>query len=244
MKIYKYISVAAIAGLLALPQVTTAAEEEKEKSAWKSQAELGVVVTNGNSKTSSTNAKLDTTYEKETWRHNVHAEAYSASTDLGQSAERYQLSEKTDYKFNEHDYAFGLINYDHDVFSGFEHQTTAAVGYGRRVMNRDTMTLDFEVGPGVRYFKIQEDVETKSEGVVRLAAKYFWQVSENAKFTQDLYSDIGEDLTVSKSITSLQANINTSLAMKFTVTAKHNSEVPLGTKKTDTETALTLVYSF
>ena len=45
-------------------------------------------------------------------------------------------------------------------------------------------------------------------------------------------------------MTALTAKVNTSLALKVSLTIKNNSEVPVGTEKTDTETAVTLVYSF
>lgn len=231
--------------------VTSAAVQAEDKdSAWKTKAELGYVVTSGNSETSTINAKIDATHEKETWRHNVHAEAFGASTTdtttnvETTSAERYQLSGKSDYKFNETDYAFGLINYDKDRFSGFDYQTTVAGGYGKRLLAEDDMTLDVEIGPGIRYIKDTATGVSDNEALIRLAAKYEWKVSDNSTFTEDLSSDIASDLTVTKSVTALTANINSSLAMKLTLTIKNNSLVPAGREKTDTETAVTLVYSF
>ena len=226
-----------------------AAEAEKT-SPWTSSAELGYVLTTGNSETSSVNAKLDVTHEKEKWRNNVHAEAYGASsTDKATnvettSAERYQLSGKSDYKFTEFNYIFGLVNYDKDRFSGYEYQGTLALGYGRRLLHEDDMTLDLEIGPGVRFSKLDNAPDSDSEGVLRLAAKYLWKLSDTSKFTEDLSVDAGRDLTVTKSVTALTAKVNSSLAMKLSYTVKHNSEVLAGREKTDTETAVTLVYSF
>lgn len=221
----------------------TNAEVQEAVSSWKSQAELGFVKTSGNTKTSSTNIKFDVTNEREKWRHNVHLEGYSTETDGITSAERYQFSEKSDYKFNEFDYLFFRTDYDKDRFGGFEYQATFSLGYGRRLLNKDTMTFDVEIGPGIRYSKV-EFFETEKESLLRVAAKYNWDITESSKFTQELAYDEGEELTVSKSITTLQANIQSNLAMKLTHTVKHNSVVPLGAKKTDTETAVTLVYLF
>ena len=219
-----------------------------EDPAWKSQAELGIVNTSGNSKTSTVNAKFDSTLEKDSWRHNVHAEALRTSSSSVLSANKYQASGQSDYKYNETDYAFGRINYEFDQFSGFDYQATLSGGYGKRVMNETDMTLDLEVGPGLRFFKIDPiglpPLDSDTDPFLRLAAKYSWAVSENAKFTEDLSTEIGSDLTVTKSVTGLQANINTTLAMKITFTVSNSSDVPVGSKKTDTATAVTLVYSF
>jgi len=219
-----------------------------EEQVWKSQAELGVVNTSGNSQTSTINAKINGTREEGKWRHNLQAEALRSSTSSVVSAEKYQTSGQSDYKFTETDYAFGRVNYEFVKFSGYDYQATIAGGYGKRVMNETDMTLDLEIGPGLRFFKVDPPLlpplESDSDPFLRLAGKYLWKVSENATFTEDLSTEIGSDLTVTKSVTGLKANINTTLAMKITFTATHTSDVPVGSKKTDTETAVTLVYSF
>ena len=215
-----------------------------EDSAWKSQAELGIVNTSGNSKTSTVNAKVDGTHEKDSWRHNIHAEILKTSTTGVTSAEKYQASGQSDYKFTKTDYAFGRINYENDKFSGFEYQATLSGGYGKRVMNETDMTLDLEIGPGIRFSKDTLTLTSDDEPLLRIAAKYLWKVSDTATFTEALSSEIGSDITITKSVTALQANINTTLAMKISFTVKNTSDVPVGSKKTDTETAVTLVYSF
>lgn len=229
--------------------VTANVYAEKEKSPWTSSIELGVINTTGNTKTQTTAAKADVTYEVDKWRHNGHAEAYGSSSEdvvTGKSvtsAERYLLAGKSDYKFTELDYAFGLVKLQKDLFSGFEYEYVVALGYGRKLIKQADMELDVEIGPGVRFYKVDNGVSDE-EALLRLAGKYWWAISEHSKFTQDLIVEIGEELTSTTSVTGLQANINSALAMKLTFTAKNKSEVPVGIKETDTETALTLVYNF
>ncbi len=82
------------------------------------------------------------------------------------------------------------------------------------------------------------------EGIVRLAAKYAWEVSENAAFQQLLSSEIGSESTIYRSDSSIKATINGSLSMKVALTVKYNSVVPVDRDKMDTETSVTLVYGF
>lgn len=225
-----------------------AEEKTEEASPWKISAELGLIKTTGNTVTQTSAGKLDVTYEVEKWRHNGYAEGYGTSTENDEgknivSAERYELRGKSDYKFTELDYAFGLIKLEKDRFSGFEYERTIAAGYGRKVIKQENMELDLEIGPGIRYFKV-DDTESDDEAILRLAGKYWWQITANSKFTQDLSVDIGEDITSTESITGIQANINSTLALKFTYTVRNKSEVPAGVEETDTETAMTLVYTF
>jgi len=50
--------------------------------------------------------------------------------------------------------------------------------------------------------------------------------------------------TISESLTAIKANLIGNLAMKLSYRVKHESKVPAGTAKTDTETALSLLYGF
>ena len=56
--------------------------------------------------------------------------------------------------------------------------------------------------------------------------------------------EIGEELTTTRSETSLETNIVGNLAMKLAVNVKHNSDVLPGKDKTDTESTVTVVYRF
>ena len=121
------------------------------------------------------------TYEVDKWRHNGHAEGYGSSSEdvvTGESvtsAERYLLAGKSDYKFTEHDYAFGLVKLQKDLFSGFEYEHVVALGYGRKIIKQADMELDVEIGPGVRFYKVDNGVADE-EALLRLAGKYWWAV--------------------------------------------------------------------
>jgi putative salt-induced outer membrane protein len=249
----KRYNVMLLAGLVAVTANVSAADEaeKKAKSPWKSSVELGFIKTTGNTETQTTALKADVSYEVEKWRHTGHAEGYgqeSQDETTGEtvvSAERYELIGKSDYKFTEHDYAFGQIKLKKDRFSGFEYENSASAGYGRKVIKQDDMELDLEIGPGVRFYK-PDNADSETEALLVLAGKYWWAITDNSKFTQELNFDIGEEYTESKSVTGVQANINKTLALKFTYTVRHKSDVPdpATTEKTDTEAAMTLVYNF
>jgi putative salt-induced outer membrane protein len=212
-------------------------------SEWAGSGEAGYVATSGNTDTSVLVAKVGVTNEREKWRHTLGLEALKSDDDGNTTAERYLASWQSDYKISERDYLFGRLAYEDDKFSGYDYRLTEVIGYGRRVLDTDTMTLDLEAGPGARQSKLDAD-GTDKELIFRLAGRYAWQISEHAKFTQELSSDIGQDATISKSVTALQADIMGNLAMKLSFTAKHTSDVPDDVDKTDTETAVTLVYGF
>ncbi len=77
-----------------------------------------------------------------------------------------------------------------------------------------------------------------------MAATLDWRISDSSTFGEALSIEAGEDSTISKSETTLTSQVSDSLSMKLTLLLKHNSDVPPGVDKSDTETSATLVYSF
>jgi putative salt-induced outer membrane protein len=231
-----------VVGVIAISAAATAyAETPAPDTVWKGNVEIGFVTTSGNTETESLNAKAKAETEREKWRHTVSLEALSSSDQNVTTAERYLLSGQSSYKFGNKNFMYGLVTYEDDRFSGYDYRVTESVGYGRRLIGEPTLTLDLEIGPGARQSKLDSG-ETEDELMARGAAKLLWKVSPTSKFTEDLTTEVGEDVTVTKSVTALSAKVNSSLATKLTYTVKNTSDVPPGVHKTDSEMAVTLVF--
>lgn len=241
------------------------AKDEEKKDPLIISAELGAIFTSGNTKGSTIKGKIDIQHELESWRNQylfdslyktdettttlVDADGNTREeTDTETTAERYLASAQANYLLdNEHDSLFGYASYEKDRFSGIDYRATLAAGWGHRYIPSDSSTLDFAVGPGVKREKQSESKETSNDWIIRLSADYQWEISDNARFRQTISSDFApdsEDNSFTRAETSLQTNINGSLAMKISFLVKHNSEPEEGKKSTDTETAITLVYTF
>ena len=210
---------------------------------WTAEVGLGYVKTSGNTETESLKGDIKAVKEKDKWRHSVKFEGLNSSDSGVTTAERYFLSGKSDYRFSKHGYWYVTASYDDDHFSGYDYRISESVGYGRRLLDRPGLSIDGEVGPGARQSKTDAG-ESEDEFLLRLAGNLLWKVSDNSDFTEEVFTEIGEDDTVSKSVTALTANINSSLAMKLSYTIKHTSKVPVGIDKTDTETVITIVYKY
>lgn len=214
-----------------------------DSSQWKSSAELGYVATSGNTDTETLNAKAAASTERDVWRHSVEVTALNASDSGNTTARRFTLGGQSDYKLAAPSYLFVMASYEDDKFSGYDYRMTESIGYGRRVIDDSDLKLDLEIGPGARQSK-PESGSSDNEGMIRAAGKLNWEVSETSKFAETLTIEAGEDATITKSVTSLTSQIEGNLSMKLSFTYKNTSEVPVGVDDTDTETAVTLVYSF
>ena len=214
------------------------------KAKWSGEAELGFTQTSGNTETESLNGEFTISYEQEKWRNVFNAETLSASEDGEATAERYKGSFQTDYKLSSSRYLFAGLNYEEDRFSGFDFQASASFGYGVNVIENKHFVLALELGPGLRKNKIEGTGENEEDVIARTAARLVWQISDTALFEQLISNEAGESNVITNSETSLKVNINGSLALRLSLNIKNTSEVPVDVESTDTETRVTLVYSF
>jgi len=230
---------------LALVAVTTApAWGEEPPKGFSGEAELGYVATGGNTETQNLNAKTQVGHEAERWRSEGQAEVVLASDTDGATAERYFVSAKTDRKYGARAYVFVTAKWEKDLFSGYEYRVTEALGYGYRVVATDTVTVDLEAGPGARQSRVERSGTTDTETLGRVALNAAWKATATATLSEEATSEIGQDATVTRSVTALKTQVTGKLATKVRFTVKNTSDTPPGVEATDYETAVTLVYGF
>jgi putative salt-induced outer membrane protein len=230
---------------LCLWAVSALAQEAGGPAApWSGSAELGASSTSGNTDTRSVNAKAEVLYKLDRWRHTLNGEVLFASDSGEDTAERYVAAYQADAKLSPRSYLYGAVRGEVDKFSGYDYRLSEALGYGYRLWAAgDLGYLELEGGPGMRQSQPEEGAR-EDEAILRLAAKYRHSWTATTRFSQDFLVESGEDNTYVESVTGLKVRINSALAMKLSFTAKRNSEVPAGTKKTDTLSAVNLVYDF
>lgn len=226
--------------------ISKAEDVEEDFKLWTGEIEFGYVDTSGNTEETTVKSKADISRERDAWRFNIFYDSLNAKSDGERTAEKYFYSNRLAYAYSEHNYSFVYASYDDDRFSGFDYQATVALGYGRRIYNKPDLKWDIEVGPGYRYNKY-DDTSTEDdtdELIIRAYTKFEWEMTDSSTFTQVLSTEAGDENTVSKSITALKTKINGSLSLKVSYTIKYTEEVPADKKHADTETAVTLSYSF
>lgn len=251
------------ASALLASSVVNAAEETKDFSA---EAEFGLIMTSGNTETSSYKGRADITKDLKNWKSQLILEALykedeftdeETEEDYQQTtAEKYFASLRGDYKLGkEHRALFVYGEYDDNRFSGFDYQYSVSAGYSDRLFTRDNSHFSYSVGPGYSFdkpFILDEDgniigTEEETAFIVFASIEYVYKFSEKSKFKQTVHTNYAPDSdknTKTKSVTSLTANINSSFAMKASYTVDYNTHVTEETKHADTQTAITLVYTF
>lgn len=150
---------------------------------WTGEGELGLVLARGNSDNETVNARLKLVWEREQWVNETILSAVHSSESDETTASRYVLSNKTDYTLNKTSYLAGVVRYDRDRFSGFRFQSSAAVAYGRRLIDSEAHRLRVEIGPGLKYAESRATGESTSEAMLRGYTQYTWVMSTTANLT-------------------------------------------------------------
>ena len=204
---------------------------------------FGYLGTSGNSESSSVNAATALSYEQDRWTHNFDAAARGAEDSGETTAEAYSLVLKSDCAINDSSYLFGLLSWDKDKFSGYDQQISQAVGYGRNLINTDRTQWNAEIGAGARQSDLR-DGSSESETILRAATDYTVALTETSEFNATLAIEAGEENTASEALLAIKARLIGDLALAASYRVRHNSEVPAGSEKRDTLTAISLEYAF
>jgi putative salt-induced outer membrane protein YdiY len=241
------------------------AEEEKEKT-WEANSELGAIITSGN--TDTTTFKFGAFYKHDIskWTNIYELSALykadevtleSGEKETQRTNERYKAKIQGNYNLNtENSHLFVSLTHDSDYFGAYRHETVLSVGYGLRLIDQTDLTMGLDFGPGYKYFQYsEENTESFSDGrlkageiddepILLTQADIKWVISDNAELVQMFKVEAGKTNTKSISDTAILTKINGSLQMKFGFNVTYNTKVDAGKVNTDTETVLTLVYSF
>lgn len=136
-----------------------------------------------------------------------------------------------------------MINWRKDRFSGVDQQTSGAAGYGRRLIDTPAHLLSAEIGAGYRMLDFADNTSGDS-AIATLGMDYKWTFSETSSFDQGISVESGSDNTFIESVSAIRAKLLRDFAIVFSYTVRHNTDVPVGSQKTDKLTAISLEYAF
>jgi putative salt-induced outer membrane protein len=220
-----------------------AQQEEPAEGPWSGSLGIGFLNVSGNAESRSSNLEAKLGYDGEKWHHDMLGRALGQSQNDVSTAEAYKLSYTPKYDFTERTYAFGLLDWNKDLFAAFREQAFQIVGLGRRFIDTEKHKLNGELGVGATQREDQLGARDR-QFVGRVSGDYEWNISENAQFTQTLAVNISSSNTFLESVTGLRTSIAGPLGLVVSYTVRNNSDVLPGTKKTDTWTAINLDYAF
>ncbi|WP_229458021.1 DUF481 domain-containing protein [Massilia glaciei] len=242
-----------LATALAAFSASSLAAENIAPSSWNTSAELGAIATTGNTEGASVTGKIDARQELENWSNQYILTGYfkedKRTSANGQakrvrSAQRVLASAKAAYKLMEDGKKlFVLGTHVEDRFGAYTEYNTIAFGHSNRMYKKHDNVFELEVGPG--YFSgTRATGATESGFTIRGAAALRWRLSPSAMFTHTSSVERSTSNVHSSAEASLSTKINGTMQMKASVVARNDTNVPKGKENTDTQTSVTLIYSF
>lgn len=229
------------ASAAAAPETATASETEEEPP-FTGEVAAGANATSGNTDSTAASLSAALQWNFTGWEIESNGSLEYASDGDTKTTQRYYLDSTVRRDLTERLYAFGFASYTDDQFSGYKYETAGNAGLGYRIYTGKRLKLDVEAGPGYRYSELNNGgVET--EPTARVASGLVWNLSDNAKLTNDLAINVGTDKTISSDTLALTTKLIGALAARASVAVRHNSAPPAGNEELDTTSKLSLVYS-
>lgn len=228
--------------VVALVSVATQAEEDN--SGWSGEAELGFNRSTGNSDTDNLLARVTVNKNFYKWRNTFKVEAIRSSEDGASTKQSVVFELQANRDFNDSYYAFGNLRHSNDKFSGFRNQSTLSGGLGWNVIKEEGHNLNLEGGLGYRRSEEQGTGITTNEPTFVGGAKWAYQATETTELSNNFRVEAASDNTFVENEIAARVAINSSLGLKVSYLIRNNSDVPVGTEKKDTLTAVSLDYKF
>ena len=250
--------------------LNTVAEEAAtpiEKSPYTASAELGMLFKTGDTNSADVKAGFDFTHEAGAWKSTVNLgllvkksekEDENGEEHFETSDQKWTAVGQTNYNLDKTspNYIYGNVSHEDNRFSNFKSQSSISTGWGRRWFETEKATLDADIGPGYKRDVIRATVvdgvvtqpeETKTAFIIQAQALYKREINEHVLFKQLLvakYAPKNGANSTYKARTSITTKLLETLQLKFSFTLDYNTDVEDGKENVNTETAMTLVYSF
>ncbi|WP_091736861.1 DUF481 domain-containing protein [Phenylobacterium immobile] len=229
--------------LTTAPDIILVAPLPSKRSPWKGAAELGGSRATGDTDTLGVYGSLGLTRTGPTWTHRINGRFDYQDTNGVRSVERYGAGYEPQVRLNERLYSFGVAQYEHDRFLGYQDRVTVGVGFGVNPVDRPDFKLSLDAGPAFRRTDyIAQNRQSTIAGRGSLNAR--WLPSERITVSQDgaVYLETGQ--TTAKSTTAVETLLFGPLKARFSYNLQFERDRRLSRENLNTTTRASLLYSF
>jgi putative salt-induced outer membrane protein len=223
---------------------------------WTGKGEAGLLISRGNTVSTSANAKLDIAKESGDWKNAAFLGFLYGKNAAFTTAQRVEAKWQTNYKINDRSFWFGALHGEQDKFSGFAYQASLTTGYGYKIIDNEATKLTGTVGAGYRRLR-PETLTKSSAGEVLSRVKgdavgdaigvagldFSHALTKNTKITNKLLIESGSKNTSVANDLALTVSMSDALALSVGYGVRYNTDPPAGAKKSDQLTTINLVYS-
>ena len=257
-------SIATISDILSGIEKVQQAEKSPSKTAplFTGSAELGFLYKTGNTNSADIKTGFDLRFEKGNWLSLLNVDLLIKKSDVKDNEtdethfkttdQKWTIASQTNYKLaGDKNYIYGNIWYEESEFNSFVNQSSISTGWGRHWYKTKKSSLWADIGPGYKrdLIKKTQTLEGKTEEswIIQAQVLYLTKLGEHVEFKQHFSAKQSlstSDNSTYKAVSTVTTKLISTLQLKFTFTIDYNTEVKVGKENLDTQTAVTLVYSF
>ena len=210
---------------------------------WKGQVELGASRATGNTRNLGLYGALSFDREGLAWSHKLNARADLQETNGVATTERLLASWQPKLRLHERFYAYGIAEYEHDRFQGYDDRYTLGGGGGFAAIATSTAKLDLEGGPAFRHVDYL-DRAALTTVAARASLNLSWAITPTLELKQNssVYLEPGDSSANALSV--IDAKLLGPLKARFSYDIRYESVAPAGGNEISTQSRATLVYSF
>jgi putative salt-induced outer membrane protein len=231
-------------------------KDGRVKTGITAQGQLGLVLAHGNTDTRTANAKFEVVRATRAVKDDVEIDGLYGKTGNVVTAERWETNLQRDWNLSARLFWFADGHFEHDLFSGFAYQGSAATGAGYKFIDTDSDKLQGQIGAGYRRLRPEQlitdpatgqvtgRIEGTSEGELVGNGKLSFEHSFNkqTKITDAVMTVAGSQNVYVENDFALTVKLNGSFSLSVGYTVRNNSNPPPGLLHTDTLTTVNLVY--
>lgn len=213
----------------------------------KQTIQLGGTMNTGNSDTTNLTASFSNKMKYGRYSTGGTLDGQLANNRGEESARSLKGSANLNYNTSAKNFLFIKASTNYDKFATYDFINREAVGLGRMLIENEKQELSFEGGPGLVHRRVSGSNEFQNEGVINLSSKYQLHLSETAEFKQSFSVDSGRRNTHLEATSAISTKVIDNLALELSFSINHDTKIPplsKNTKKTDTASKATIVYSF
>jgi len=237
----------AFIGMTLIPLSSLAADPES--LGLSGSGEAGYNSSTGNTTTTSAQAAIKLNYNQTDHELKSIFEVNYKSENNVQTQERYLLDLQRNQFYDEDRsyYSFVAGQFENSRFEEIDLDATLSLGLGKRLYHTDNTTLTGEIGLGFQSTTLSSAAggKTTDQTIGRLKFDFNHKINEMVTFSQDALILAGSNRTKFEANTGFKVKVAANMSVKASYKYRYNDKpAAANIKKTDTQTALTLIYDF
>ena len=241
---------------LTISAVALADDPPPPDGKWIGAGQAGLLISSGNSDSTSINAKLNLARTDGPWKNIVYVGGLDGKNNGIVSGEALEGRYELDHKISDDLFWFGSADAVRDLFSGFDYQATIAGGIGYRFLNSDETKLSATLGIGYQRLETQTLTKDAAGAVVERSngpsqgdlvgtagLNLEQKLTGTTKLTDKLFVTSGSLNTNVANDLAVAVSISGELALSVGYGIRYNTTPAAGVKKLDQLTTVNIVYN-